>query len=65
MRFPELGNLKAVLTCLLLCSFSLCFDEALAKHELKILKVGNLLDVETGILTQNQEILIQSCYLFQ
>lgn len=59
MRSRELGNLRAVLTSFFVCFFFLSFDEALAKQELKILKVGNLLDVETGTLTQNQEILIK------
>ena len=59
MRSRELGNLRAVLTSFFLCFFFLSFDEALAKQELKILKVGNLLDVETGKLTENQEILIK------
>ncbi len=53
------GNLKPVLTCLLLSVFFICLDEALAENRLKILKVGSLIDVETGTLLKKQEILIK------
>ena len=53
------GNLKPVLTCLMLSAFFFCLDEALAENKLKILKVGSLIDVETGSLSKKQEILIK------
>ena len=53
------GNLKPVLTCLLLSAFFFCLDEALAENRIKILKVGSLIDVETGYLLKKQEILIK------